>query len=49
MTCAAFAAVLVIAIANQVLDDRIGMATVGTVVVLAWTIAIAWGEKRRTA
>ena len=48
-TCAAFAAVLVLALANQALDDRIGVATATTVLVLAWTIAIAWGEKRRAA
>jgi len=49
MTCAAFAALLLIAIANQLLDDRIGVATLTTAFVLAWTMAIAWGEKRRAA
>jgi uncharacterized membrane protein YphA (DoxX/SURF4 family) len=48
MTCAAFAALLLIAIANQALDDRMGVATLTTLFVLGWTIAIAWGEKRRT-
>ena len=47
MTCAAFAAVLLIALANQALTDRIGMATATTAFVLAWTIAIAWGQTRR--
>jgi hypothetical protein len=49
MTCAAFAAMLLIAIGNQALGDRVGVETVTTVIVLGWTIAIAWGEKRRTA
>ena len=48
-TCAAFSAVLVLALANQALDDRISVATATTLLVLAWTIAIAWGEKRRAA
>ena len=48
-TCAAFAAGLVLAIANQALADRIGVATVTTVLMLAWTVAIGWGEKRRAA
>jgi len=47
MTCAAFAAVLLIALANQALSDRLGLATATTLLVLAWTILIAWGEKRR--
>ena len=47
MTCAAFAAVLLIALANQALNDRIGLATATTALVLAWTIAIAWGQARR--
>ena len=47
MTCAAFAAVLVIAIANQASTDRIGWPTVTTALVLAWTVAVAWGEGRR--
>jgi hypothetical protein len=49
MTCAAFAAVLVLAVANQALADRVGWETVTTACVLAWTIAIAWGEGRRIA
>ena len=49
MTCAAFAAMLLLAIANQALNDRVGVATATTVLVLAWSIAIAWGEKRRAA
>jgi hypothetical protein len=48
MTCAAFAAVLTLAIANQALSDRLGWATVASACVLAWTIAIAWGQARRT-
>lgn len=47
MTCAAFAALLVLAIANQALTDRLGWATATTALVLAWTLAIAWGETRR--
>jgi hypothetical protein len=49
VTCTAFAALLVIAIANQALSGRLDWATVTTACVLAWTIAIAWGEARRTA
>jgi hypothetical protein len=49
MTCAAFAAILLIAIANQALTDRIGIDTVTTSLVLAWAIGIAWGELRRVA
>ena len=49
MTCAAFAAVLLIAIANQALTDRIGIDAVTTSFVLAWAIGIAWGELRRAA
>jgi uncharacterized membrane protein YphA (DoxX/SURF4 family) len=48
-TCAAFAAALVLAVANQALNDRVGVATATTVLMLAWTLAIAWGEKRRAA
>ena len=48
MTCAAFSALLLLAIANQALNDRIGVATLTTALVLGWTMAIAWGEKRRT-
>jgi uncharacterized membrane protein YphA (DoxX/SURF4 family) len=47
MTCAAFAAVLIIAIANQALDGRVDATTAATALVLAWTIAIGWGERRR--
>ena len=49
MTCAAFAAVLLIAIANQALTDRIGIDTVTTSFVLAWAVTVAWGELRRAA
>ena len=49
MTCAAFAAMLLLAIGNQALDDRVGEQTLTTLIVLAWTVAIAWGEKRRQA
>jgi len=48
MTCAAFAAVLLLAMANQALTGRLGMSTATTALVLAWTVAIAWGEARRT-
>ena len=49
MTCAALAAVLLIAIANQALTERMAIDTVATASVLAWAIAIAWGEMRRAA
>ena len=49
MTCAAFAAVLLIALANQAFTGRIAMTTATTVLVLAWTIMIAWGQTRRRA
>jgi len=48
MTCASFAAVLLLAMANQSLTGRLGMSTATTALVLAWTVAIAWGEARRT-
>jgi len=44
MTCAAFAAVLLITVANHLVTGRAGVATVTTALVLAWTVAIAWGE-----
>jgi len=49
MTSAAFAAALLIAIANRALTDRIGIDTVTTALVLAWTVTVAWGEMRRMA
>jgi hypothetical protein len=47
MTCAAFAAILLITIANHVVTGRVGVATATTGAVLAWTLAVAWGETRR--
>lgn len=46
MTAAAFAAILLIAIANQWLGDRLGLAPL---VLLAWTAVVAWGEMRASA
>jgi hypothetical protein len=48
MTAAALAAVLLIAIANQFRTDRAGFATVTSLLMLAWSAAVAWGEARRT-
>ena len=49
MTCAAFAAMLLIAIANQALTGRAAVDVATTAFVLAWTTVIAWGEMRRMA
>ena len=47
MTAAALAAVLLIAVANQVRTDRLGYATATSLLMLAWSVAVAWGEARR--
>ena len=49
MTCAAFAAVLLITVANHFVTGRAGVATVTTALVLAWTVAIAWGESQKAS
>ena len=46
-TASALGAVLVLAIANQVRMDRAGIATLPSLLLLAWTGVIAWGEARR--
>jgi hypothetical protein len=48
MTAAALAAVLLIALANQFRTDRLGFATVTSLLLLAWSSVVAWGETRRT-
>ena len=47
MTAAALAAVLLIAMTNQLRTERLGYATLTTLIVLAWSAAVAWGEARR--
>lgn len=47
MTAAALAAVLLIAMANQLSTDRLGYATVTSLMMLGWSVAVAWGEARR--
>ena len=47
MTAAALAAVLLIAMANQIRTDRAGFATVTTLLMLVWSAAVGWGEARR--
>jgi len=47
MTAAALAAVLLIAMANQVRTDRLGYTTLASLLMLAWSAAVAWGEARR--
>jgi hypothetical protein len=49
MTSAALAAVLLMAMANQFRTDRLGPATVTSLLMLAWTAVVAWGEARRAA
>ena len=48
MTAAALAAVLLIAIANQIRTDGSGFSTFASLLMLAWSAAVAWGEARRT-
>jgi hypothetical protein len=47
MTAAAIAAVLLIAMANQIRTDRAGFATVTSLLMLVWSAAVGWGEARR--
>jgi len=47
MTAAALAAGLLIAMANQVRTDRLGYTTLASLLMLAWSAAVAWGEARR--
>ena len=47
-TAAAFAAVVLIAIANQLRTDRESLAVVTSIALLVWALAVAWGETRRT-
>ena len=46
-TAAAFAAVVLIALANQVRTDREGLAVATSIALLAWALVVAWGEARR--
>ena len=47
MSAAAFAALLLFGIANQVRTERVGSATLAPLLLLAWTGVVAWGEARR--
>ncbi|MEO8753708.1 MAG: hypothetical protein ABI624_13630 [Casimicrobiaceae bacterium] len=47
MTAAALAAVLVIGVGNQVRTGREGIAIATSLFLLAWAVAVAWGEARR--
>ena len=47
MTAAALAAVLLIAMANQLRTDRWGFATATSLFMLVWSVLVAWGEARR--
>jgi len=47
MTAAALAAVLLIAMANQVRTDRLGYETGTSLLMLGWAVVVAWGEARR--
>lgn len=47
MTAAAFAAVVLLAIANQLRTDRAGATTVTSFLLVGWACAVAWGEARR--
>jgi hypothetical protein len=38
---------LLIAMANQVRTDRLGYTTLASLLMLAWSAAVAWGEARR--
>jgi len=45
-TAAAFAAIVLIGVGNQVVGARAGVATVTSLILVAWAVAIAWGEIR---
>jgi hypothetical protein len=47
MTAAAFAAVVLIGIGNQLRTDTAGLTTLTSIVLVAWACAVAWGESRR--
>ena len=47
MTAAALAAVLLIAIANQLRTERMGFTAMTSLLMLVWSVAVAWGEARR--
>ena len=45
-TAAAFAAVVLIGVGIQVVGGRAGAATVTSLLLIAWAVAVAWGETR---
>jgi hypothetical protein len=49
MTAAAFAAIVLIGIGNQILQDRASTATLTSLAIVAWACVVAWGEARRRA
>jgi hypothetical protein len=48
-TAAAFAAIVLIGVGNQVVGGRAGVATVTSLILIAWAVAVAWGEMRANA
>ncbi|MFO1314152.1 MAG: hypothetical protein U1F58_00985 [Burkholderiales bacterium] len=46
-TATALGAVVVLALANQLRTDRLGGASVPLLLLFAWAIVVAWGERRR--
>jgi DoxX-like family len=48
-TAAAFAAVVLIVIGNQLRTDRATVATLTSLLLLVWAVVVAWGEARRAA
>lgn len=46
-TAATFAAVVLIAIGNQLRTDRAGIATLTSALLFVWAAGVAWGEARR--
>ena len=49
MTAAGFAAILLLGVGNQFATQRVGVGTATSVLLLAWTVVIAWGEMRRVS
>ncbi len=47
MSAAALAGIIVLAVANQVVTGRAGAATMAPLALLAWSMMVAWGERRR--
>ena len=47
MTAAGFAAILLLGIGNQFATQRAGSGTASSVLLLVWTVVIAWGEMRQ--